>query len=134
MKIDGGCHCGIIKFHAEIDPEQVQICHCTDCQTLSGSAYRTVAPAAAESFKLLSRKPKLYAKTAEDGSQRLQAFCPECGSALYSAPPEGEKGYFGIRVGATNQRDQLIPKTQYWVRSAQRWAQDLSGMPKIETE
>ncbi|MCP4766786.1 MAG: GFA family protein [Gammaproteobacteria bacterium] len=134
MNIEGGCYCGEINFRAVIDPEQVEICHCTDCQTLSGSAYRTVAPADANSFELLSGKPKLYVKTAEDGSQRLQGFCPECGSALYSAPPEGDGGYFGIRVGAINQRDQLVPKTQYWSRSAQPWTQDLSGMSKIETE
>jgi hypothetical protein len=134
MQIDGGCHCGQIKFRAEIDPEQVEICHCTDCQTLSGSAYRTVVPAEANSFELVSGKPKLYAKTAQDGSQRLQAFCGECGSPLYSAPPEGEKGYFGIRVGTINQRDQLVPKNQCWARSAQPWTQDLSGMPRIETE
>lgn len=134
MNIDGGCHCGAIKFRAEIDLERVEICHCTDCQTLSGSAYRTVAPAGANSFELLRGDPKLYAKTAEDGSQRLQAFCGECGSALYSAPPEGERGYFGIRVGAISQRDQLVPKKQYWARSAQPWTQDLSAMPRIETE
>jgi hypothetical protein len=42
MKIDGRCHCGYITYEAEIDPEKVMICHCTDCQTLSGSAFRTV--------------------------------------------------------------------------------------------
>ena len=43
MKIDGACHCGDITYEADIDPENVVICHCTDCQTLSGSAFRTVA-------------------------------------------------------------------------------------------
>ena len=43
MKIDGGCHCGYIAYEAEVDPDKVRICHCTDCQTLSGSAFRTVA-------------------------------------------------------------------------------------------
>ena len=134
MNIDGGCHCKRIKFRANIDPKQVQICHCTDCQNLSGSAYRTVAPADANSFELLSGTPKLYPKTADNGTQRIQAFCSECGSQLYSAPAEGEDGYFGIRVGAVNQRNELVPKTQYWFRSAQSWAQDLSGMPVVETE
>ena len=41
MKIDGGCHCGYITYSAEIDPEDVGICHCTDCQTLTGTAFRT---------------------------------------------------------------------------------------------
>jgi hypothetical protein len=44
MKIDGSCHCDRISFEAEVDPATVVICHCTDCQTLSGSAFRTVAP------------------------------------------------------------------------------------------
>jgi hypothetical protein len=134
MNVDGRCHCGQIKYCAEVDPEKVEICHCTDCQTLSGSAYRTVVPVEADSFKLLSGTPKLYAKTAEDGSQRLQAFCPECGSPLYSAPPEGETGYFGIRVGTTRQRDRLVPKNQFWARSAQPWTQDLSQITRVETE
>jgi len=40
MKIEGGCHCGNIVYQAEVDPNTVGICHCTDCQTLTGSAYR----------------------------------------------------------------------------------------------
>ena len=134
MKVDGRCHCGQISFEAEIDPEEVEVCHCTDCQTLSGSAYRWVAPAESNSFRLLEGQPKMYAKTADNGSQRLQAFCPECGSALYSAPPEGESGFFGIRAGVLSQRDQLVPKLQFWARSAQPWTQDLSGMREIEKE
>lgn len=35
MKVEGSCHCGQITFEAQIDPEAVRICHCTDCQTLS---------------------------------------------------------------------------------------------------
>lgn len=134
MKIDGACHCGDISFSAEIDPEQIIICHCTDCQTLSGSAYRTVALAREESFKLLSGNPKIYIKIAENGTRRAQAFCSECGSPIYSAPESGPSDFFGIRVGAIKQRDQLIPKTQYWSRSAQTWGQDLSHMPKIEKQ
>jgi hypothetical protein len=36
------CHCGYIIYEAEIDPEKLMIRHCSDCQTLSGSAFRTV--------------------------------------------------------------------------------------------
>ena len=35
MKVDGHCHCGEITFQAEVDPDALHICHCTDCQTLS---------------------------------------------------------------------------------------------------
>ena len=79
MKIDGGCHCGAIAYQAEIDPEKIFVCHCTDCQTLSGAAFRTVAFTKEDTFKLLSGEPKVYVKTADSGAERAQAFCAECG-------------------------------------------------------
>lgn len=134
MRIDGGCHCGQIRFRAEVDSGHVLICHCTDCQTLSGSAYRTVAPAKEGTFEITSGKLKLYEKTAEDGSIRIQAFCPDCGTPIYSSPPQDAPGFFGIRVGSVRQKDQLIPNKQIWCRSALKWVQDLSGVPKFETQ
>lgn len=134
MKIDGGCHCGQIKFRAEVDTDHILICHCTDCQTLSGSAYRTVAPAKEGTLEIISGKLKMYEKTAEDDSIRIQTFCPDCGTPIYSSPPQGTPGFFWIRVGAINQRDQLVPKNQIWARSSQTWTQDLSHMSKTETQ
>jgi hypothetical protein len=43
MNIDGRCHCGYITFEADADPDKAWICHCTDCQSFSGSAFRTIA-------------------------------------------------------------------------------------------
>src|SRR5271165_7161242 len=119
MKIDGGCHCGIVHYEAEIDPSTVVICHCTDCQTLSGSAFRTVVPTREGTFRLLSGELKIYVKTGESGNKREQSFCPECGSPIYSAPPGGAKRVVSLRVGTIRQRDQLIPNDQYWFRSVQ---------------
>ncbi len=135
MKIDGGCHCGYITYEAEIEPDEVTICHCTDCQTLSGSAFRTAVPAAREAFRLLSGEPKIYVKTAESGAKRVQAFCPECGTSIYSTAV-GEAGIFMIRVGTARQRAELSPKTQIWCRSALGWVMDLKAiaqMPKGQT-
>ena len=36
MKIDGACHCGLIAYEAEADPELTGICNCTDCQNSIG--------------------------------------------------------------------------------------------------
>ncbi len=110
MKIDGRCHCGAITYEAEIDPAKVLVCHCTDCQALSGSAFRVAVPAEGDSFKLRSGEPKVYVKTtAESGNHRDQAFCPDCGSAIY-ASGAGGKPPLSIRVGTIRQRDQLIPR------------------------
>jgi hypothetical protein len=133
VKIDGACHCGKIGFEAEVNPENVLICHCTDCQTLSGSAYRTVVPVTGNEFRLVSGTPKIYIKTAQDGTPRTQAFCPDCGTPIYAGPVESASGMLGIRVGAIRQRAQLAPQKQYYCQSAQDWVQDLSAVTRIET-
>ena len=132
MHIDGRCHCGKITFEADIDPETVGICHCTDCQTLSGTAFRTVVPAKKENFKM-SGQPRIYVKTAESGNQRAQAFCPDCGTPLYATQPENPQVY-GIRVGTARQRAELKPQRQVWCRSALGWLGELDAGKRIEKQ
>lgn len=129
MRIDGGCHCGAIAYEAEIEPEKIAICHCTDCQTLSGSAFRTIVPTVPGGFRLLRGRLKIYVKTAESGNRREQSFCPDCGTPVYStAPGEGEKVY-AIRAGTARQRAGLVPRTQLWRRSALPWLDHFAEIP-----
>jgi hypothetical protein len=123
MKIDGGCHCGSITYEADIDPNTVAICNCTDCQTLSGSAFRVVVPAKREGFKLLTGEPKAYVKTGESGRKRVQAFCRDCGTPIYSSDVTDPQ-MFSIRAGTARQRAELRPKTQLWCRSALAWVRN----------
>lgn len=133
MKIDGGCHCGAIAYEAEIDPDMVSICHCTDCQTLSGTAFRVVIFTPADNFRLTRGMPKTYVKIAESGNRRAQAFCAECGTPIYATSADGTPpAAYGIRVGTARQRDQLRPKRQIWHRSAVAWLPDMEGLATKE--
>ena len=134
MKIEGGCHCGYIVYEGEADPAQTGICHCTDCQTLSGAAFRTVVPVKSDSFRLLSGQPTIYVKTGESGNRRQQAFCPHCGSPIFSASPDDGPKTYMIRVGTIRQRDQFVPKVQLWSRSKQRWVHDFSSVRELEKQ
>lgn len=132
MKVDGACHCGAITFEAEIDPERVRICHCTDCQQLSGTAFRVVAPCEESAFILRTGTPKIYVKTAESGRTRQQAFCGDCGSPIYatSDEPAGSRR-LGLRVGTLAQRRELTPKRQFWYQSVLPW---LPPFPSIRAD
>ena len=132
MKVDGRCHCGRIAFEAEVDPDKVLICHCTDCQTLSGGAFRTVVRVPATAFRLISGRPKVYVKQADSGNRFAQAFCDECGTPIYGAHPVDDPQFYGVRVGTLRQRDALPPKLQIWCRSAQPWIGSLDGIRKID--
>jgi hypothetical protein len=114
MKIDGGCHRGYITYEAEADPEKTTIClcHCTDCQHLSGSAFRTVVRVAGDTFKIIAGEPTIYAKIAESGARRVQGFCPRCGTLIYSTAAGDEPKLYSIRVGTVRQRAALVPKVR----------------------
>jgi hypothetical protein len=130
MHIEGGCHCGKITYQAEVDPDTAGICHCTDCQTFSGSAFRTVVQAPKSGFRILTGEPRIYVKTAESGNKRAQAFCADCGTHLYATAAVDPQVY-GLRIGTARQRSQLPPQRQIWCQSAQPWAMQLQTLARF---
>jgi len=134
MHVDGSCHCGALRYEAEVDPKRVVVCHCTDCQTISGSPFRTSVLVASGDFKMLAGTPTFYAKTAESGNPRLLAFCPTCGTQLYGTSPGDAPTHYSVRVGTMAQRAELGPVAQVWCRSALGWLDELAGVPRVEAQ
>ena len=121
MKIDGSCHCGNITYEAEVNPDEIYICHCTDCQSISGSPFRWAVSVSEENFALLSGQPKTYIKKGDSGHTSHQLFCPDCASPIYSTSMVEGPRYLNLRLGTARQRSELKPKIEYWCRSAQQW-------------
>jgi len=128
MKIDGQCHCGQVAFEATVDPARVSVCHCTDCQTLTGSPFRVTVLTARENIRLSGAPPKVYVKVGDSGGKRRQHFCPECGTPVFTSG-ESETGEWGIRWGCIRQRLDLTPSRQIWRRSAVTWLGDVDKLP-----
>ena len=61
MRVDGRCHCGRVTYEADVDYNDVSLCHCTDCQVLCGSPWRASVPAEAASFRLWCRSALSWA-------------------------------------------------------------------------
>jgi hypothetical protein len=133
MPVTGQCHCGQIANEALVDPERVTICHCTDCQRLTGTAYRVTVPAPTASFRVLRGTVTTYVKTGSSGRQRVHGFCPQCGSPIWSAAAQDPPTY-GLRVGTLDQRADLPPKKRIWCRSALAWSESVAGVPGVATE
>ena len=84
---------------------------------------------------LKSGTPKIYLKTAESGSKRAHAFCPECGTPIYAAAPEPNPSTYGLRVGGIDQRAQFAsPARQIWCGSALPWSMNISGVERAERQ
>ena len=132
MKVHGGCHCGNLRYEAEIDPATIGVCHCTDCQRLTGAAFSVYAPVRREHFRLAG-EPQVYVKTAESGHRRAQAFCPVCGTRIYGSAAEAPQ-VFNLRVGTIDERALLAPTMQIWCRSALPWVNTLGAVPGVDKE
>lgn len=133
MKVHGKCHCGDITYEAVVTPEAVTICHCSDCQMLTGSVYRVIAHASKENFLLKSGEPKTYIKTADSGNKRAHTFCPNCGTPVYSTTPDNPQRY-SLRVGFLEERAVLKPAKLQWCQSRLPWAFSLEGIPQIDKQ
>ncbi|MFM0258122.1 GFA family protein [Paraburkholderia sediminicola] len=132
MNVEGRCHCGAIQFQATVNPQASFICHCFDCQTLSGSAFRLNVSASAEGFCIIKGCPKKYVKTAESGTRRVHAFCDNCGSPVYSCTIENPEKYT-LRVGTLEQRSEIPrPFRQTWTKRRFQWLEDFESIPACE--
>lgn len=127
MQIDGACHCGRVSFTAQIDPTRVMVCHCNDCQVLSGAPFRAVVVAPYDTLALRG-ETRSYVKVAESGNRRAQVFCPDCATPLFATSPENPTSVV-IRLGCVAQRAQLAPAAQIWQRSAMPWLKGLDEVP-----
>jgi hypothetical protein len=127
MQIEGACHCGSVSFTAEIDPARVMVCHCTDCQVLSGAPFRAVVVAPIDTLEVVGNT-RSYIKVAQSGNRRAQVFCPECATPLWASAPENATSVV-IRLGCVRQRDQLNPAVQIWEHSALPWLSALGSVP-----
>ena len=134
MKITGGCHCGDIQYEAEIDESKVMLCHCTDCQEISGAPYRGVVVTTGEHLQLRGDIKDYVKTTANSGNPRAQSFCAQCGTHIYatSVAEPGTKEdpatkKYNLRLGTVHQRDQLSPTIEMWCDSREKWVTPIDG-------
>jgi hypothetical protein len=77
----GGCHCGRVRFRADVDLDRLSLCNCTIC-TKKGILHLPVMP---EAFELLCGKHALTVYTFGTGVAQ-HAFCSHCGMHAFYVP------------------------------------------------
>ena len=78
---EGGCHCGHVRFQAQVDLDLLSQCSCSIC-TKKGIVHLPVAPA---DFLLLRGKDALTVYTFETGVAQ-HPFCAHCGMHAFYIP------------------------------------------------
>ncbi|NND67763.1 MAG: GFA family protein [Halioglobus sp.] len=126
MQITGGCFCGELRYEADITDALIGVCHCRDCQILSGSAFRTSCAVSPGNFKVTKGKPSHFDKTGDSGKVRRMLFCGNCGTHLCSMPLEEEEDSFvSIRVASADQFSELRPMAEIFCQSKVGWLPEI---------
>jgi hypothetical protein len=135
MKVTGGCHCGQISYEAEVDPATIRVCHCTDCQKLTGTAFRTNIVSPPGTFRITRERRRFTSRLPRAG---ISGHVPSAQNAVRrSMPPRLERNpsTYGLRVGGIDQRAEFAPPVQQiWCRSTLSWSIDLRAVEKSDRQ
>jgi len=81
MAIEGTCLCGAVNIKVDEEKNEQIICHCTDCEQTSGSAFSTnILPK--DSALHISGPISRYVSKAASGRDVTRTFCSVCGSPI----------------------------------------------------
>jgi hypothetical protein len=116
----GGCACGAIRFKIIAPLAGVSVCHCSDCQKASGGPPNYVALALTSAFEVTQGEAKLYVTTGDSGAECGRAFCPDCGTPLWSTATLAPD-LTPIKLGALDDSSGLMPSAHVYTASAPPW-------------
>lgn len=127
----GGCACGAIRYEIAAEPVMAGHCQCRDCQRDSGTGHAShmAFPRAAAR---VSGQPTLWDKAAASGNIVSRAFCPSCGSPVFSTNA-GMPELLFIRAGSLDDPRRYAPGMVVWARSGYSWDHTDPALPKFET-
>jgi hypothetical protein len=118
--ISGGCQCARIRYLLLRDPITVYACHCTDCQTATGSSYALSMYVVADDVEITSGAVTATDFSLPDGRSRQFFGCTECATVLWVAP-EQLPTVLCLQPGNLDDTTWFYPVGHIWVRSAQPW-------------
>lgn len=128
--LSGGCLCGAVRYTAAAEPQMVGDCYCVDCRRSSGTSHCTHTVFAADAVEI-SGEVSLYDRPADSGNMVSRAFCPRCGSALYSTNA-AMPGMIFIRASSLDDPGAITPQMTVYASRAPAWARINSDGPVFQ--
>ena len=128
----GGCGCGSCRYEVTGAPLSVHACHCTDCQTLSGSAFGLSMVLNQADIELIQGELGINDFTASKNRMHRH-YCVKCGVALWFSSP-GFDGIVALKPGTLDDTSTLRPIAHMWYRSAQPWLDVGKDIPVFQEQ
>ena len=122
---DGGCQCGRVRYRFDGEPLGLAVCHCTECQKQSGSAFGMSLAVASASFRLIAGELKTFTVLCDSGRTKHCSFCADCGTRIHHRTDDA---FLSIKAGTLDDTSWLSPDAHYWTKRKQPWVQIADGV------
>jgi len=129
---EGGCACGAVRYRLTGVPMFVHCCHCTSCQTETGSAFVLNALIESDRVETIAGAPEPVMTPSESGRGQNVWRCPECRVALWSNYGGATDIVRFVRVGTLDDPGALPPDVHIYTRSKLPWVILPDGTPAFE--
>lgn len=117
--ITGGCQCGAVRYELNGPPVVFYICHCTECQKQSSSAFGQSLRINSGDLTVTGTYETIERKR-DSGSIVAGDFCPNCGTRLFHRRPQYSETR-NIKAGTLDDTSWLKPAGHIWTASKQPW-------------
>jgi len=125
--LTGACYCRAVTYMVTDAFEYAFICHCSDCQRTTGSAFKPFAGTGARHLTVTSGEEQL-ARLGDEANHN--AFCSRCGSLLYSVVRGGT--YVHVTLGTLLEQPTIKPSAHIFVRSKAPWHVIGDALPQFQ--
>ena len=127
----GACLCGALRWRAEGEPELQGLCHCRNCQRLSGGGHVGFIcfPDEAATVEGTTRS---YAVTGGSGRLATRFSCPVCHAIVFGSS-EMMPGKINFYAGSLDDPALFKPTMAVFVRTRPPWDDSSRGLACYET-
>ncbi|SDY61489.1 GFA family protein [Citreimonas salinaria] len=119
LPLTGGCQCGAVRYAIGSAPLTFYVCHCTDCQRQSGSAFGESLQVRVADLDAQG-DTAAFERVAGSGRRMRCTFCPACGTRLWHARAEGSD-FASLKAGTLDDTGWLRPAAHIFTASRQPW-------------
>ncbi|MBO6717168.1 MAG: GFA family protein [Rhizobiaceae bacterium] len=116
LPISGGCQCGNVRYRITGRPVVFYLCHCTECQRHTSSAFGESLRIRRDDLEI-DGDMACFTRVSDAGNRREGWFCAECGVRIV----HGTAGnpMVNIKAGTLDDTTWLVPAGHIWTRSKQ---------------
>ena len=128
-KIEGGCLCGAVRYHATGTAYGITHCHCRTCRRASGAPLVTWAGFDSDKFQFTAGQPATYASS----KNVLRTFCSRCGTALTYQRLDLPDS-IDVTLGSMDDPEQIKPEDHTWTENKLSWIVPDDHLPSYARE